>query len=126
MSAWTPELEYDLNSKKIILGGCCLSNNDQFYHNNGIFYPTGQEELQTIYFEFEIGGFFGGYPRIEVERTSDAITAKYYPPSAGSEEAICIELSADEFMTYIHKVYSKYLLEWKEEYVFPGVLDGTQ
>lgn len=75
---------------------------------------------------FKLDVFFTGYPRIEVEKTPDAIYAKYYPSFGGGEEALCIEITEAEFMKYIHKIYSASLLEWKEEYVDLGVLDGTQ
>lgn len=56
MPALTPQLEEELNTNKIVLGGCCISDNGPTYHCNdcdtGILYPTDQDELQTEYFEF--------------------------------------------------------------------------
>lgn len=49
MPLWTPKLEQDLESKKVVLGGCCITDNDPTYYCNdcgkGIFYPTKNLEF---------------------------------------------------------------------------------
>ena len=130
LPAWTPELEEKLNNKSIVLGGCCISGNDPSYYCNdceaNIIFPTDREEAETVFFEFGIGGFFDGYQKMEVEKKDDAFTAKYFPAFGSEDSAFEIRLTSDEFRTFIHKVYATSLLEWKEEYVDPYVLDGTQ
>lgn len=130
MPLWTPKLEQDLESKKVVLGGCCITDNDPTYYCNdcgkGIFYPTKNLEFQTEYFEFEIGGYFDGYQRIEVEKKPERITATYYPAYGEDNEVTCIDLSEEELLRYLNKVYSTSLFEWKDMYDNPLILDGEQ
>lgn len=130
MPSWTPKLEKDLKSKKVVLGGCCISDCDPTYHCNdcdkGIFYSTDNIELQTEYFEFEIGGFGCGYQKIEIEKTPKKITATYYPAFGEDNKITCIDLNQEEYIGYLHNVYASSLFKWKDTYVDPLILDGVQ
>lgn len=128
--AMTLNLGEDSESKKIVLGGCCVPTPTSAYYCNDcdryILYPTHEEEEKVCYFQFEIGGFFSGYTRIEVEKTSEFIGAKYYPEFAKTDDIITLELSKAQFKKYIHKVFLASLLEWNEEYSDLDIMDGTQ
>lgn len=130
MPAFTPELEDELNSGSVVLGGCCIIEPTPTHHckdcDNDILYPFEEKLAKTEYFEFQIGGFFCGYSRIMVENDNGRYTAAYAPGFANPEDAMKTEISEEEFVRFITGIYRCCLWEWKDEYVDPGVLDGTQ
>lgn len=130
MPAWSPEMEQEVESKKIVLGGCCIPIPTPSYHCNDcdedIIYPFEDELLATEYFEFQIGGFFEGNQRIMVKKSPDEITVAYAPGFMNPEDATKIIISADEYLKFIQGIYRCCLWEWKDEYADPDVLDGTQ
>ncbi|MCR4944517.1 MAG: hypothetical protein K5986_08740 [Clostridium sp.] len=130
MPAWSPELEEDLQLKKIVLGGCCIPTPTPKYHCNDcdkhILYTTEEDEIKTYYFKFGIGVFFDGHSRIEVEKSPKGAYARYYPSFENAEKEVSIKLTDEQFFKYIHKIYCASIMEWKEEYDNPNILDGTQ
>lgn len=47
MPAFTKKLEKDLESKKIILGGCCISNDSPQYHCNDCGKEWGKLDIHN-------------------------------------------------------------------------------
>lgn len=92
----------------------------------GVMSTYEQEELKTVYFELEIGGFFAGYPRIEVSNEDGKCAAKYVASYNTGEDDFEIGITVEEFQKYIHDILASDILKWNEEYVDPDVLDGTQ
>lgn len=70
-----------------------------------------QEELKTVYFELEIGGFFAGYPRIEVSNEEGKCTAKYFASYNTGEEDFEIDITAEKFQKYIHEIFASDILK---------------
>ncbi|MDO4977515.1 MAG: hypothetical protein Q4E53_09665 [Eubacteriales bacterium] len=78
------------------------------------------------YFELQIGGFFCGFTRIRLEKTSSGYFLGYYPGFANPEDAKKEEITRTAYETILEKVISCNLLNWEEEYINPEIDDGTQ
>ncbi len=84
------------------------------------------DEIQAI--EYEIGGFFGGYDSVSIQRTDDQIilnvSTVYYDGINPMYSRIYSKREWDALMkTLFNRLF---VHEWKKSYVNPCVLDGTQ
>jgi len=130
MPIMTPELKTELDSKNVVLGGCCMSVPCPTHHcfdcDKDVFYDTSEERVSTVYFEFQISGFFGGNNTLVVENREGVFLASVELGVMDPDGAIKKELTFQEYCDFINKIYNCYILEWDEEYVNLCVLDGTQ
>lgn len=131
MPAFSEDLEEKLKNKEIVLGGCCVSDNDPSYHCNTCKKDFGRstslQEISTKSIHFGLGGYFGGYHDVTVSKTASGALIEYKPP-IGAEDVAPIEkyLSFDEWMSFVSDLFRCYITDWKNRYVDPGILDGTQ
>lgn len=131
MPAFSEDLEKKLKSKEIVLGGCCVSDNDPAYHCNkckkDFGRPTSLQETFTKSIHFSLGGYFGGYHDVVVSKTISGALIEYKPP-IGAEDITTIDkdISFEEWMNFVRDLYRCYITDWKNRYFDPGVLDGTQ
>lgn len=84
------------------------------------------EQIQAI--EYEVGGFFGGYDRVSIERTDNQIilnvSTGYYD---GINPMYSRIYSKREWDALMRTLFDRlFVHEWKKSYVNHGVLDGTQ
>jgi hypothetical protein len=130
MPAMGPELEEQLSKGEIVLGGCCITGCDPAYHCNkckkDFGAPTAALEVETTSFHFSIGGYFDGYQSLTVTKTENGAVMVYLPGHLLESETIEKQLSADEWLSFIHRLYRCYIADWKKRYIDPHVLDGTQ
>ena len=127
MPAYTEKLQEQLNNKEILLGGCCITENDPTHHcfkcKKDFGRKTADLETDTIEVNFEIGGFFQGYNSLIVKKTNNgAITTCTQSFDKHSDK----ELSFEEWDALLKSLYRCYICDWKKRYVDNGVLDGTQ
>lgn len=131
MPAFSEELEEKLKNKVIVLGGCCVSDNDPSYHciscKKDFGRSTFLQEISTQSFHFSLGGYFGGYHDVIVSKTVSGALIEYKPP-IGAEDVTKIErnLSSDEWMDFVSNLFHCYIIDWKKCYDNPNILDGTQ
>ncbi len=138
MPVYSEDLQKKLDSKKVILGGCCVTEADPKYHCNDcgegfgtppiLFCDNGPEmaltAVKSIY--FSDGGFFDGYQSISIKAGEDEISIDVNPmrPDPGEHH---MTMSQDDWFKLIDTLYNKlYLHEWKDSFVDPYVLDGEQ
>lgn len=131
MPAFSEDLEEKLKKKEIVLGGCCVSDNDPTYHCNTCKKDFGRStslnEIATGSIHFCLGGYFDGYHDVTVSKTINGALIEYRPP-IGAKDATPIvrEILFVEWMSFVSDLYRCYVTDWKRRYVNPGILDGTQ
>lgn len=131
LPAITEDLEKKLEDKEIVLGGCCITENDPTHHcikcKKDFGRSTTAQEDATIKVHFGLGGYFGGYHDITVLKTSNGALIDYKPP-LGAEDTnpVEMEISQKEWAKFISDLYRCYLTDWKRRYVDKNILDGTQ
>ncbi|MCR5352919.1 MAG: hypothetical protein K6D98_01280 [Clostridiales bacterium] len=137
------ETKRALENHEIILGGCCISDEDpKFYcfdcakefgtppfytDETGVFKKDLRETVTSVYFSY--GGFFGGYDNFLIEKTQSGIVSNYLhlPIATKSRNPVSRELSYKEWEKLMNAFYSKmFVHEWDGEYVNYDILDGTQ
>lgn len=66
-------------------------------------------------------------PIINVSKTASGALIEYKPP-IGAEDVTPIEkdLSFDEWIGFVSDLFRCYITDWKNRYVDPDILDGTQ
>ena len=138
MPAFDDELEARIESGKVRLGGCCVTDHDPRFHCNKCHsdfgYPptittkTGSEDLRdaitSIY--FSVGGYFEGHKEIWFKKSGDTVSYSLtsFPNYA---EANNVVISKREWQALLDKLFCKLCVhEWKKRYDDPCVLDGEQ
>lgn len=146
----TEELAKEFRFGKIILGGCKKTEMEtedgtqiildpQRYCNHCqkefAFPPyywkrvlVGRYEDMTEMVEFEVGGYSGGTKRIRIKK-NDKGASVHYIRATYVKDPTCTEyqITKQRWMRLVDRLYNKlYIHEWEEEYVEPGVFDGTQ
>ncbi|MFS0647445.1 hypothetical protein [Siminovitchia sp. 179-K 8D1 HS] len=83
---------------------------------------TGYSQIKGL--KASVRGFFGGYYNVEVNLTTLQVSWSFW--QGGEQESFGKTIrpaTAKKFLEGLKKVN---LLNWRAEYVEPGVLDGTQ
>lgn len=148
MPHFTEQLEKDIADHKIVLGGCCVTENDPSFHCNACGKEFGKppvlrkckrqsnEEPRELFPDavtgvvFEEGGFFGGYDHVEIKKSTDE---KYYaeyrhnPEVRDREDLFRKELTDLQWKRLMNTLFYRLCIhEWKQSYYDHNVLDGTQ
>ena len=139
MAVCDEEMEQQLKTEKLYLGGCCVSDMQPTYHcfqcKKDIGAPPillskhGEEDYREIVtsIRFSDGGFFGGCPEVRIVKGKDGITLDVRPGFREPEAYLQRSLTEKEWNKLVDRLYSElYLHEWKKKYVDPDVCDGEQ
>ena len=70
------------------------------------------------------GGYFDGYPEIEVNIVGDTVFCKYLHPLKKKEKSF--EISKIEWNEFIKEIINVNVLTWEKNYNDPNIMDGTQ
>ena len=81
------------------------------------------EKIKKI--EAHIGGYFGGYYQVEVDLEHNLVS--WTTGGEGElEETVHRNIRSATAKKFLEQLETLELLNWEEEYVDPGTLDGTQ
>lgn len=84
---------------------------------------TEYEKIKKI--EASVGGYFGGYYQVEVDLENHFVSWTH----GGRGESANMALRNIRLATgkkFVEQMQNLDLLNWKAEYVDPGIMDGTQ
>ncbi|WMJ23706.1 hypothetical protein RBG61_03295 [Paludicola sp. MB14-C6] len=128
---FSKELEQQLNNNEVVLGGCCITEVDPTHHCNqckkdfGV--PTTILEMKTNEINFNVGGFFNGYSSLSGIKDLEVATLTYMPPfHKNEEEKLKLNITGEEWSTFVHDIYSCYVADWENRYDNELILDGVQ
>ena len=137
MPASSEELEIKLQSKKLYLGGCCVTGQDPKYHCFGCnrdfgtppFFDgkNGTEDYRkaVLGLSFGVGGFFQGVKRVLIDAADDRIVLRVELPF--NEVFLCRKMEPEEWAGLLERLYCKlYIHEWKKRFDSEHVCDGEQ
>lgn len=126
------ELERQLSNDEVIIGGCCVTDNDPDHHcnkcNNDFGYPTMNIEFSVTGIEFSYGGYFNGYMALKIKKTETGAVITY-TPSIRRFDIKPFEkmLDTNYWFEFIHELaVICYIFDWKERYMDTDILDGFQ
>lgn len=126
-----PELFKKAEAGKVKLGGCCIEENSPEYYCNDCVYEWNKKEvIDNEYSKINgikasVGGFSRGYNKVTIDLTG--LNVEWIIYGGGMEEVThqkSIDVQAAE--SFIDQLKSVKLLNWKQKYESPGILDGTQ
>ena len=84
-----------------------------------------KEEVNNIIgFSFECGGYFDGYPKIEVNIVENKVLCIYNYPLKKKKKSF--EISNIEWDEFLEEIVNINILTWKKNYNDPNIMDGTQ
>jgi len=84
-----------------------------------------KEEINNIIgFSFVCGGYFDGYPKIEVNIVENKVLCIYHLPLKKKKKSF--EISKVEWNEFIDEIINVNILTWKKRYSDPNIMDGTQ
>ena len=84
---------------------------------------TQYEQIQKI--ETYVGGYFGGYYRVEIDLEHNLVSWTH-GGEGEIEETVHRNIRSATAKKFIEQLETLDLLNWEAEYVDPGTLDGTQ
>ena len=144
MPAFTEELVQAIDDHRIILGGCCISENDPEAHCNACGKDFGKppyvrrhrgqtdDEPRELYpdvitgITFSEGGYFNGHDQVEIV-TEDGKRKSTYVHYPDLSEPYVKEISNAQWKRLMDTLFNRLCIhEWKKKYVNFSVLDGTQ
>ena len=139
MPAHSEEMEQQLKDEKLYLGGCCISGMQPTYHcfecKKDVGTPPillskyGEEDYRDIVTSicFSDGGFFGGYPEVQIVRGEDGITLDVHHNFRGPDAILHRLVTEQEWNKLVNQLFTQlYLHEWKKNFVEPHICDGEQ
>ena len=155
MPAFSEELQEKLDTGKVALGGCCITEIDvngrrvqwqPSRHCNHCKKDFGmppvlenrkQKDLPFLLgedyrdivqsIEFRDGGFFDGYMDIEIKKNADGAFVKFHEFPFGKFPVADRQITPLRWDRLVNKLYTElYLHEWKKHFDDPEVLDGEQ
>lgn len=115
---------------EITLGGCCILEGGPEYFCKDCENEWNKEQaVEAEYAKIKglrasVGGFFEGYYNIDVNLTTLQVVWRFLV--GGEEETIQKTIRPTTAKKFIEDLKMVHLLNWKEKYMEPGVLDGTQ
>lgn len=83
---------------------------------------TGYSQIKGL--KASVGGFFGGYYNVEVNLTTLQVSWSFW--QGGQQESFEKTIRPATAKKFLEGLKKANLLNWRAEYVEPGVLDGTQ
>lgn len=115
---------------EIHLGGCCIMIGGPEYYckncdiewNKALAVDAAYEKIQGL--KASVGGFFGGYYNIEIDLITHQVS--WIRWIGGEEETLRKTIRPATAKMFLEDLKVINLLNWKAEYIEPGVLDGTQ
>jgi len=131
MPALNSELQKQIDKGELVLGACCVAENNPSHHCNACKKDFGRKtrdyELATTSIDFSLGGCFAGYHYITMQKNDRGASIHYETPFCAEDHAaISRVINEDEWRNFVHKLYLCYITDWKRSYVNPHILDGTQ
>jgi len=81
-----------------------------------------KEKINRFY--FSIGGFFGGYDSIEINKNDTPIKYIHSHSIKGNNDEYVI--SKEQLNDFLEKIFNNKVLKWKNKYHDNNILDGTQ
>lgn len=134
MPIFSEKLKSEIESRKVFLGGCCVTGTDPKYHCNdcGKEFGTppdlichGLPQLEIGYIRFSDGGFLGDRQEITLEKNENRAVFTVF--GWGRIEKHSGQISLEEWDKILDKLFCRlYVHEWEKEYIDPNVLDGEQ
>lgn len=124
------KLFQEAEAGKVKLGGCCIIEGGPEYHCKDCNNEWNRSQVLDIAYgqirglKASVGGYFGGYYHVTIDLKNLKITWLFN--EAGSEETSTRSIrtkTAEEFIKCLQEIN---LLNWKGNYIDPGVCDGTQ
>lgn len=147
LPAFSEQLEKDMADHKVILGGCCITGNDPSAHCNACGKDFGKppylrrrrgqapDAPRELYPDvltgivFSEGGYFGGHDVVEITTDESGHHSLYnhYPEMSDFETPYATDLTKAQWKKLMDALFYKLCIhEWKQSYVDPMILDGTQ
>lgn len=115
---------------KIRLGGCCvIVGGPEYYCNNCENEWNKEQAIDAAYkrikgLKASVGGYFGGSYNVDFDLTTGSLTWSHW--DRGEEVATEFKTAKEATVKkIIEELKIINLLNWKREYIEPGVLDGT-
>ena len=151
MPAFSEEFQAKLDSGKLHLGGCCIS--DVPNENGGMInldpgrycndchkefarppYLVSKDHSSAETYadivtgiRFSVGGYFGGYTDIDIKKTNNGAVAIVSQFPCKKEPIPERQITALRWMRLVNRLYSElFLHEWKKSYENLYILDGEQ
>ncbi len=147
MPVMSDEMVKAIEEKKIILGGCCISEDDPKAHCNACGKKFGKppyvkrrkgqdgeeprEQIPDVLrgISFYEGGYFSGIDLLEITSEGEQYIAKYSHFDGYPEQAIqyISTITNTEWERLKKSLFERlYIHEWKRRYDNPDIMDGTQ
>ncbi len=128
VSCHSEELNKELGNGEFIIGGLSIPKDipTPSYHcydcEKDIILDFEKELEHTISLEFSIGGFFEGHTTTTIYREEN----KFYIKISHFYTEKKIEITKTDYFGILNRIYLARVLEWKERYFDPYILDGEQ
>lgn len=140
MPRYSEELMQAIEEGEIILGGCCVSDNDPRYYCHDCKKEFGRPPVffrnkdpqrpdDIIAADFLVGGYFDGYDNVLIRSSGDERAVCVVNPQAGYalQPLFIRALTAREWNALKKLLFDQcFIHEWKKSYIDPYVCDGTQ
>ncbi len=130
MPAFSEELQQAIEEKKVVLGGCCITDNDPARlcqicrRKYGASYLDTKVSVQQV--SFNIGGFHEGYHELVLIRRPEGGVAKYRNTLFSEKDPMTMDMDERSWDRFIDALFKCLIMDWKRNYKDPGCLDGTQ
>jgi len=115
---------------EIKLGGCCITGNDPEYFCKDCENEWDKRQVvdhaynQINAINASVGGYFEGCYEVKIDFKNSNLKWKHF--SEGFEEAFDKNIGIEEVMNFVEELKNIGFLNWKQKYVDPHTLDGTQ
>lgn len=148
--AFDERMQKKLDAGKWVLGGCCLDmveiggktvntmparkcNECRKDFGKAPILITTKKDLVEDYRDivtsiyFSVGGYFGGYTDITVQKNRKGAMVKVEYTMKPEEVPEPKQITPQKWKKTVNRLYSDlHIHEWKKNYIDPSVLDGTQ
>ena len=125
------KLFIDAEAGRVKLGGCCIFESSPEYFCKDCEHEWDQEQaIDAAYKKItgiraSVGGYFGGYYKVKIDLVN--LKTRWSHGGGGElEETIRKTIRESTANKFVEQLKVVDLLNWKAEYIEPGVCDGTQ
>ncbi|SMP64288.1 hypothetical protein [Anoxynatronum buryatiense] len=126
----TVELAEEAEKGKVVLGGCCVMEDDPEFHCQNCNYQWNRLEAEEAAygeitgFKASVGGYFDGFTQVHIDFAARQIIRTH---SLDDPEAVFSKrLAVKTLKNLPGQLKDMDLLNWKRRYENSQVLDGTQ
>jgi hypothetical protein len=126
------ELYEEIEQGKVVLGGCCIMEYAPQYFCKDCKYEWNKNEvIDNAYRSISnikayVGGYSGPNYEVELDFENKQLIWNGKGNLDETEESVIKTMDVDEYNNIIEELKIINLLNWKANYIDPGVLDGTQ